>query len=106
MLFILIGSGVTHNVSGVPELDSRVSRRVTLKELIGNELRTSLKLLHPLFASTSDDVLTSLAEYAKGNLRNWARVLEVASSYNIDNSSGIAPGQANYIIRSITGGSK
>ena len=106
MLFILIGSGVANTVRGVPELDSRVSRRSTIKELAGGDLRSKLKELHPLLAATDEKVLYALAEYAKGNLRNWARVLEVAGSFGVDAARGIDATQAKFIIRSITGGVK
>lgn len=104
MLFILIGSGVLNTVRSVPEIDSRVSRRTMIRELGSKDLLSSLRELHPLLASTQEKVLVDLGEYAKGNLRNWARVLEVAESLGVDINSGIGIKEAKFIIRSITGG--
>ena len=105
-LFILIGSGAISKVSHVPELDSRVSRRVHVKELEGAELRCLLPELHPMFANTTPEVLTQLTNHARGNLRHWARVLEVSESLKLDPSSGITAKAAAYIIQAITGGAK
>lgn len=104
MLFVLIGSGVFNTVRGVPELDSRVSRRSMIRELGSKDLLSNLRELHPLLAATQEKVLVDLGEFAKGNLRNWARVLEVADSLAVDASRGIGAKEAKFIIRSITGG--
>jgi len=88
----------------VPELDSRVARRVQVKELTGAQLRELLPQLHPALEAMSEPVRVQLAEYARGNLRQWARVLEVANSMQLDPTSGIDQRAAKFIIRSITGG--
>ena len=59
--------------------------------------------LHPLFGDTSVDVLVQLGNHAKGNLRNWARILEVAQSFGVTGS--IDAKSAQHIVRAITGGS-
>lgn len=103
LLLVLIGSGVMDTVRRVPELDSRVSRRTTVQELNKSNLLAMLRDLHPMFSVTGEETLVSLAEYAKGNLRNWARILEVANRFEIDVAIGINSTQAKFIIRSITG---
>jgi DNA transposition AAA+ family ATPase len=101
---VLLGSGVINVVSQVPELDSRVARRVHVKELTGAQLRELLPLLHPSLAAMSESVRMQLAEYARGNLRRWARVLEVAGSMHLDPTVGVDERAAKFIIRAITGG--
>ena len=103
-LLVLLGPGVSKVVAQVPELDSRVSRRVHVKELTGTQLRELLPRFHPFFAATPSEVLVKLGCYARGNLRNWARILEVAQSLNLDPAAGIDATAAKHIIRSITGG--
>lgn len=103
-LLILLGPGVSRVVAQVPELDSRVARRIHVKELTGPQMRELLPQLHPLLANTADDVLVQLAAYARGILRRWARVLEVASTLRLDPGSGIDARAAKFIIRAITGG--
>jgi len=60
--------------------------------------------LHPAFAEMSEEVRVQLAEYAKGNLRQWARVLEAAGSMHLDPTTGIDERAAKFVIRAITGG--
>jgi len=105
-LLILLGPGVTDVVRRVPELDSRVARRININALSGSQMRHLLPELHPMLAATDGDVITRLSEYAKGNLRNWARIVEVASNLRIPCNSGIDEKAANFIIRSITGGGR
>jgi hypothetical protein len=52
----------------------------------------------------SEEVRVQLAEYAKGNLRQWARVLEAAGSMHLDPTTGIDERAAKFVIRAITGG--
>lgn len=103
-LMVLLGPGVVNVVTQVPELDSRVARRVHVKELTGAQLRDLLPQLHPTLAAMSEAVRVQLAEYARGNLRQWARVLEVVSSMHLDPTAGIDERAAKFIIRAITGG--
>lgn len=103
-LVVLLGPGVVKVVTQVPELDSRVARRVNVKELTGAELRELLPQLHPALEAMSEPVRVQLAEYARGNLRRWARVLEVANSMQLDPTTGIDERAAKFIIRAITGG--
>lgn len=104
VLLALIGTGVGSAVRQVPELDSRVSRRVAVKALNGPQMKELLPQLHPTLAATSLDVLVQLGEYAKGNLRSWARILEVATSLHLNPADGIDTKAARHIIRAITGG--
>lgn len=105
VLLALIGTGVGAAVRQVPELDSRVARRIAVKALNGTQMKELLPQLHPALEATSLEVLVQLGEYAKGNLRDWARILEVASSLHLDPTRGIDAKAARHIIRSITGGS-
>jgi hypothetical protein len=91
-------------VNQVPELDSRVAQRVHVKELTGAQLRELLPQLHPTLGAMSESVRVQLAEYAKGNLRQWARVLEVLGSMQLDPSDGLDERAARFVIRAITGG--
>jgi hypothetical protein len=77
---------------------------VQVKELTGAQLRELLPQLHPALAAMSEPVRVQLAEYARGNLRQWARVLEVASSMQLDPIAGLNERAARFIIRAITGG--
>lgn len=106
VLLVLIGSGVTGAVAQVPELDSRVSRRVRVEELGRRDVTGLVRQLHPTFAATGTDVLVELGTYAKGNLRRWARIVEVAASFGIDADDGIGPDLARHVIRAITGGAR
>lgn len=106
MLFILVGSNVIGTVRNVPELDSRVSRRSIIHELTSKDLLLSLKELHPIFAATKEEIMVDLGEYARGNLRSWARILEVAETFDFEEILGINQQQCKYIIRTITGGKR
>ncbi len=103
-LLVLLGPSVINVVTQVPELDSRVARRVHVKELTSAQLRDLLPQFHPILAAMSESVRVRLAEYARGNLRQWARVLEVAGSMQLDVNGGIDERAAKYMIRAITGG--
>lgn len=100
---VLIGPGVMNTVRQVPEFDSRVSRRTTVRPLRGEQTLSMIQELHPVFAATEKDILVRLGEYAKGNLRNWARILEAAQSFGV--TSSIDSKSAQHIVRAITGGS-
>ena len=104
-LLILVGPGVMKAVAQVPELDSRVSRRINVKELGTKHLHELLRQLHPILAATPFKVLVDLGETAKGNLRRWARVLEIAEHFGVDQGSGINPQVAKDILRTMRGGS-
>jgi len=106
VLFLLLGSGVLDTVRAVPELDSRVSRRAIIKEISGEKLVPLLQELHPILAATKQECLVELAGYAKGNLRNWARILEVAMNFGVEFENGITRDHVKHIIRGITGGSR
>lgn len=103
-LLVLVGSGVINVVAQVPELDSRVARRVLVKELTGAQLRELLPQLHPTLAAMTEAVRVQLAEYARGNLRRWARILEVVASMQLVPGAGIDERVAKFVIRAITGG--
>ena len=104
-LLILVGPGVMKTVAQVPELDSRVSRRISVKELGAKHVHDILRQLHPILATTSLEVLVDLGETAKGNLRRWARVLEIAEHFGVEEASGISPQVAKDILRTMRGGS-
>jgi DNA transposition AAA+ family ATPase len=105
-LLILIGSDVLTAIRRVPELDSRVARRVHVKELRGEQIGDVVTQLHPILEATTTVTLNELARYAKGNLRQWVRIIEVATNGNLDVDQGIQPKAAAHIIRVITGGTK
>jgi len=104
-LFILVGSKVLEKVRKVTELDSRVSRRIHVKDLPKVRVRAVLPDLHPILANTSDAALGVLAAYGGGNLRTWAQMLKVAEEANLKPDQGIDEKLARVIIRAITGGS-
>ena len=104
-LLILVGPGVGRVVEQVPELDSRVSRRIHVKELGHKQLHLLLPQLHPVLAATSHQVLVDLAETARGNLRRWARVLEIAEHLGAQGDSGITKTMADHILRTMRGAS-
>ena len=104
-LLILVGPGVSRVVEQVPELDSRVSRRIRVKELEYKQLHLLLPQLHPVLAATSQQILVDLAETATGNLRRWARVLEIAEHLGAQSDSGITKTMAGHILRTMRGGS-
>jgi DNA transposition AAA+ family ATPase len=104
LLLILVGPGVMEAVRRVPEVDSRVSRRAIIQALRGKNGIALLREWHPVFANTDEAVLISLAEYARGNLRSWAHILEQCCNTGVDPSEGINSIQANFFIRSLTGG--
>ena len=101
---VLIGPGVMNTVRQVPEFDSRVSRRTIVRPLRGDQTLAMIQELHPVFAATPKDILVKLGDHAKGNLRNWARVLEVAQSFGV--TTAIDSQSAQHIVRAITGGSR
>ena len=100
---MLVGPGVSRAVAQVPELDSRVSRRIVVKELTGKQMLELLPQLHPTLKDTEPAVLTSLAESARGNLRQWARVLEIAGHLGVDESTGITSPVAAHVLRMMKG---
>ena len=104
-LLILVGPGVSRVVEQVPELDSRVSRRIRVKELGHKQLQELLPQLHPVLAATPQQVLVDLAESAKGNLRRWARVLEIAGHLGAEDGTGVTAHMAGHILRTMRGGS-
>ena len=105
VLLVLVGPGVARAVEQVQELDSRVSRRIHVKELGHQQLHQLLPRLHPVLASTAQQVLVDLAQSAKGNLRRWARVLEIAEHLGVQADSGISEVMAGHILRTMRGGS-
>lgn len=106
VLMVLIGASVIHKVTRVPELDNRVSRRITVNELTRAEALEFVPKLHPVLANTSAKVLADLSVYAKGNLRNWAHVLEVANHSDVDPEKGIDPEMGRIIIGALSGGAR
>ena len=102
-LLVLVGPGVSRAVAQVPELDSRVSRRIVVKELTGKQMLELLPQLHPTLKDTEPAVRTSLAESARGNLRQWARVLEIAGHLGVDESTGITSPVAAHVLRMMKG---
>ena len=105
-LFILIGSGVINTVRGVPELDSRTSRRIPIEPLSGKKLKELVPQLHPILENTDDAILHRLAQHAQGNLRSWARLVEVGLAVGATPESGIDQSKAKAMIRLITGGAR
>ena len=103
VLLVLIGYNIESQVAKVPELQSRVARRITVKELSGAELRKFLPEFHPILRNTDQAILVKLAEYAKGNLRSWARILEVSKNLNIPIEHGIDARSLMLIEDSISG---
>jgi DNA transposition AAA+ family ATPase len=105
-LFILIGSGVINVVRGVPELDSRTSRRIPIEPLTGKTQRELIPGLHPVLANTQQDILDQLAQHAHGNLRSWARLVEASLKIGATPDGGISTAQASAVIKLITGGAR
>jgi len=103
-LLILVGPGVSRAVARVPELDSRVSRRIEVSALNTKQIHDLLPGLHPTLALTSTTVLATLSHSAKGNLRQWARVLEIARNIGIDKTRGISEKDAQLILGVMRGG--
>ena len=104
-LLVLVGPGVCRAVERVPELDSRVSRRIRVSNLNTSQMLELLPLLHPTLALTSLSILADLGETAKGNLRQWARVLEIARHLGVGQSQGIDAQMSKRILRTMRGGS-
>ena len=102
-LLLLIGSGVSTAITGVPELHSRVARTINIGELSPAQLRDLLPQLHPLYANTTPVVLAELAGYAKGNLRRWTRIIDTALQFDTDPDTGIPPTTAKHLLRAING---
>lgn len=106
VLMVLIGAKVINTVTRVPELDSRVSRRITVNELTKKEALELVPKIHPVLANTDAKVLADLSVYAKGNLRNWAHILEVANHGGVDPEEGIDPEMGRIIISALSGGAR
>jgi DNA transposition AAA+ family ATPase len=102
-LLVLVGPGVGRAVEKVPELDSRVSRRIQMSNLNTSQMMQLLPLLHTTLSMTSPTILASLAETARGNLRQWARVLEVARHLGVKENQGINAQMSNRILRTMRG---
>ena len=78
-LFFLGGTGCERKLKGARELASRVSSWVRFTPLSNDELLDALAVWHPLLARADRRLLVKVNEkYAKGNLRDWARVLQKA----------------------------
>lgn len=76
-LFLLGGAGCEAKLKSARELASRVSSWVHFKPLEGEDLFGALSAWHPLFARSDHRLLARIDEkYAKGNMRNWARMLQ------------------------------
>lgn len=103
LVVTLIGPGVFNTVRRVPEFDSRVSRRTHVKGLRGAKGLDLIRELHPLLAATKEDVVVHLAEVARGNLRAWTRIVEVAQSLNISPTRGLQMNDAKLIVRQVAG---
>lgn len=102
-LLVLVGPGVGRAVAKVPELDSRVSRRIQVSNLSASQMMELLPLLHSTLSMTPQKILASLAETAKGNLRQWARVLEVARNLGVKEDEGIDAQMCGRILRTMRG---
>lgn len=76
---ILVGVTIAEALFTASELRTRTEGLVLFSPLTGAELLVTLKQMHPLFASSSNDALRYVdSQYPQGCLREWARFLRIA----------------------------
>lgn len=84
------GGGLHGCLRARPELESRVSRRVTFAPLMGPELLRSLTAFHPILKATDVAILTDLdRRLCKGVWRTWDMVVRDAIGYGDTASTGV-----------------
>lgn len=97
-LLVLVGQRIGRVLTAKePGLASRVSRSVEASPIKPSNLVATLREYHPVFANTSPETIVRLEEWAKGNWRRWAHVLEAAIALNIDSTTGISPASVSHI---------
>jgi hypothetical protein len=75
--YILVGAKADEVVRRYPALDSRCSRWVPFGRIPEAALLETLAAYHPLLAATKPEVLRKVdGEWAEGNFRRWAMLLE------------------------------
>lgn len=80
--FVLVGSNFREAYAKVPELWSRVTRRVPFGPLSTETLAVTLAAFHPLLASADADLLLRIdREHCHGLWRVWATVLDALVDY-------------------------
>ena len=80
--FVLVGSSFQKAYRRVPELDTRVTRRVNFAPLAGRALADTLAAYHPFLATAEPDLIRRIdAEHCKGNWRSWSTMLETLLEY-------------------------
>ena len=76
--FVLVGTDFRQAYRGVPELWSRVTRRIAFDRLEGATLLAALAAYHPFLATADKDLLLRIdSEHCRGNWRVWSSVLPV-----------------------------
>jgi hypothetical protein len=74
---VIIGSSVEDVVASNIELDNRVTGRIDLSALRGDELFEVLAAVHPMLAGTPEETLTAVnRRYCHGLIGKWTRFLE------------------------------
>jgi DNA transposition AAA+ family ATPase len=73
--WVLVGTNFAEAYRLVPELWSRVNRRVCFDPLPSDALTTTLAAYHPFFAAADPHLLAAIdAEHCRGNWRVWSEV--------------------------------
>ena len=74
--WVLVGTTFANAYRLVPELWSRVTRRVTFDSLAGDALTGALAAYHPFLAAADPAILARIdEEHCQGNWRVWSEVL-------------------------------
>ncbi len=82
MAFVLVGTDFAPAYAKVPELWSRVTRRVSFAPLEGTSLVSALAAYHPFLAAADAPLLLAIdAEHCQGNWRVWTTELETLLEY-------------------------
>lgn len=98
----LLGYGVEKVLSAeVPELASRVCRWVGCRPIPLRALGDVISSYHPIFAATGPEVRARLYQAAGGNFRTWGRILEVALSLDLSETSGIGPDDVDDVLAAL-----
>jgi hypothetical protein len=103
---VLAGHQLDRVLRRSPELETRVARSVAFRRLRRDELLRVLADFHPLFARTAPEVLREIdTRWARGNLRRWARLLEVVVTEHPEAvAAGLTRRVGQLAIGSIAGG--
>lgn len=99
---VLVGQGVRRKLREKESgLLSRVSRSIAARPLDHRKIVDVLCAYHPLFAATDRDVIHLLWKSVKGNWRDCAHVLEIATTMRLNNAAGLSAKDARYIVRTL-----